>query len=585
MSEQQSALAGIFETMANVLELQGENPHRTQAYRRAADSLRALEEPLEHVWRDKRLKEIPGVGDILAAKIAEYLQTGAVAAYTRLLDQVPVELLELLEIPDVGPRRAKLFWDTLGIISVDDLESAIIAGQLRQIKGVGARMEQKLLENIRAWRRQSTGRIPLGVAWPLLQDIRRALRDIPGVFQAEPAGSLRRMRETVGDVALLVATEDPLTVMGCFCNLPLVETVLLSNPAKTSVRTADGIQVDLRVLPPERWGSGLQFFTGSQAHNIHIRNLAQQQGLTLNEYGFRRDNGSEIVCAGEEAVYATLGLPWIPPELREDRGEIEAAQAGRLPRLMERADLLGDFQCHTDYSNGEHGLEEMAAAARQVGLHYMVVADHTNGTGCSNGLTPGALDDFLADVARINARFDSGASHNPGFRVFAGAEVNIQADGTLDWPDAALARLDFVVASVHTDLGLPSDQMTQRLLTAMQNPYVDLIGHPLNRLLGLRHRVELDVEAVFRAAAARGVALEINAWPQRLDLNDIYVRRALELGVTLAISSDAHDRDGFAVLDFGMAMARRGWAGPQHLLNARPAAEIIRWRQARMRQG
>ncbi|HNT73978.1 MAG TPA: DNA polymerase/3'-5' exonuclease PolX [Anaerolineae bacterium] len=585
MSEQQNTLAGIFETMANVLELQGESPHRTQAYRRAAESLRALGEPLEQLWREKRLKEIPGVGDILAAKIAEYLQTGTLAAYNRLLDQVPFGLLELLEIPEVGPRRAKLFWDSLGIVSADDLEAAAIAGQLRQVKGVGARMEQRLLENIRAWRRQRTGRLPLGVAWPLLQDIRRELRDVPGVLQAEPIGSLRRMRETVGDVALLVAATDAAAVMAHFCQLPLVEEVLLMGATKTSVRTADGIQVDLRVLSPERWGSGLQYFTGSQAHNLHIRRLAQQQGLTLGEYGFRRDNGSEIICAGEEAVYATLGLPWIPPELREDRGEIEAAQAGRLPRLVERGNLLGDFQCHTDYSNGEHNLEEMVAAARQVGLRYMVVADHTNGTACGKGLTPEVLDDFLADVARVNAWFAKGTPLFREFQVFAGAEVNIQADGTLDWSDEALARLDFVVASVHTDLSLPREQMTRRIITAMQNPHVDLIGHPLNRLLGLRHGVDVDVEAVFRAAAARGVALEINAWPQRLDLNDIYVRRALELGVTLAISSDAHDREGFAVLDFGMAMARRGWAGPQHLLNARSAAEIPRWRQARMQHG
>lgn len=585
MSEQQNALAGIFETMANVLELQGENPHRTQAYRRVADSLRALGEPLEQVWREDRLKEIPGVGDILAAKIAEYLETGTVAAYTRLMEQTPVGLLELLEIPGVGPRRAKLFWDTLGIVSADDLEAAAIAGQLRQIKGVGARMEQKLLENLRAWQRQRTGRIPLGVAWPLLQDIRRALRAVPGVFQAEPAGSLRRMRETVGDLTLLAAAEDVAGVIAGFCNLPLVEEVLLTGPTNALVRTADGIQVDLRVLPPERWGAGLHHFTGSQAHNLHLRNLAQQAGLILSEYGFRRANGSEIACAGEEAVYATLGLPWIPPELREDRGEIEAAQAGRLPRLVERGDLLGDFQCHTTYSNGEHGLAEMVAAAQQVGLRYLVAADHTNGTTCGKGLTPAALDGFLAEVARLNARFADPVSPNGAFRVFAGVEVNIQADGTLDWPAAALARLDFVVASVHTDLGLPREQMTRRMIAAMQNPHVDLIGHPLNRLLGMRHSVDVDIEAVFRAAAMYGVALEINAWPQRLDLNDIYVRRALELGVTLAISSDAHDREGFAVLDFGLAMARRGWAGPEHLLNARPAAEVAHWRQTRMRQG
>jgi len=576
MSEQNRELATIFEVMANVLDIQGENYHRVLAYRRAADSVRALGEPIDKIQSEGRITQIPGIGDILAAKIDEYLRTGQIAAYQKLVNQVPLGLLQILEIPGMGPRRTKLLWETLGISSVDEMEAAALAGQLRQIKGIGARTELKLLDGLRAWRRQRTGRIPLGVAWPLIQEIKRALRDMSGVLQAEPAGSLRRMRETVGDLDLLVAAVDSEQVMVRFRTLPMVDEVLLSGPTKTSIRTMDGIQVDLRVLPPERWGSGLQYFTGSQAHNIRVRALAQEQGLSLSEYGFRRENGAEIVCAGEEAVYMTLGLPWIPPELREDHGEIEAALEGRLPELVKRSDLLGDFQCHTIRSNGDHSLPEMVQAARKAGLHYVVVADHTDGTLCGDGMSMADLDAFLGEVAHLNAQLAG------EFRVIAGAEVNIQPDGSLGWPDEVLARLDFVVASVHTDFGLPREQMTQRVLKALRNPYIDMIGHPLGRLLSRREGIDLDMEAVFQEAALRGVAMEINAWPQRLDLNDVYVRRAIQLGVMLGISSDAHDVDGFAVLDFGIAIARRGWSESHHILNTLTVNDVLLWRQRRL---
>ncbi len=576
MSEQNQALVAIFEAMANMLDIQGENYHRVLAYRRAAENIRALGEPLDLVWREGRLRQIPGIGDILAAKIEEYMQTGRINAYNKLLDQIPTGLLEVMQISGMGARRVKLFWETLGITTVDEMESAAMAGQLRQIKGVGAGTEQKLLEGIRAWRRQHTGRIPLGVAWPLVQEICRALRAVPGVLHAEPAGSLRRMRETVGDLDLLVAATDSAAVVDCFRTLPMVDEVLLLEPSRASIRTMDGIRVDMRLLSPGRWGSGLQQFTGSQAHNLRVRALAQEQRLELNEYGFRQENGQEIVCAGESSVYATLGMIWIPPELREDRGEIEAARARELPRLVERADLLGDFQCHTSRSNGDHSLLEMAQSAQKAGLSYIVVADHSEGALCGTGLTPEELDGFLADVAAVNAQFAA------TFHVFAGAEVTIESDGSLDWPDAVLARLDFVVASVHTDLGLPREQMTNRLIAAMRNPLVDMIGHPTGRWLGRRGSAAMDMEAVFRAAQETGAAMEINAWPQRLDLNDVHVRRATSLGVMLAISSDAHDKDGFAVLDYGLAMARRGWAGPQHLLNTLSVEEVRAWRKRRL---
>ncbi len=586
MSEQSRELATIFEAIANGLDIQGENYHRILAYRRAADNLRALGEPLEQVWQEGRLDSIPGIGEILAAKIDEYLRTGEVKAFTKLQDQIPLGLLTILKIPGMGPRRTRLLWQELGITSVEDLEGAASAGQLHHVKGIGPATEQKILEGIRAWQRQSGERIPLGVAWPLVTEILNALREVPGVHAAEPVGSLRRMRETLGDLDLLAAAESPEPVMTCFRTLPMVEDVLSTGTARSAIRTIDGIQVDLRVVPPERWGSALYYFTGSQAHTLHLRALARERGLIPNEYGFRRladetasgeicvPGAPEIVCADEACVYATVGLPWIPPELREDRGEIAAAQEGRLPHLITRRDLWGDFQCHTSFSDGDCSLAEMAQAARAAGLRYLVVSDHAG----RDGVQVDAIPQVLAEIARVNRLFDG------DFRVIAGIEVGIQPDGSLDWPDEALARMEFVIASFHTDFGLPQSQMTGRLLAAMRNPYVDMIGHPKARWLGKREGVDLDMETIFQAALDYSVALEVNAWPQRLDLNDIDVRRAVTLGVPLAISSSAHDQDGFAVLEYGVAMARRGWAEPHHLLNTLSADDILDRRRRRLRQ-
>ncbi len=580
MADRRAELAAIYDEMADMLSILGENSHRVMAYRRGAESLRALGEPLEQVIAAGRLEDIPGIGAILAAKAAEYIQTGALAAYTELQQQVPPGVLQLLKVPNIGPRKAAQLWQTLGIASVSELEAAAEAGKIRQLKGFGVRSEHNIREGIRNLRRQQEGRVPLGVAWPLAADIMTALESLPQVKRIAPAGSLRRMREAVHDLDILVAAEDAPPVMTCFCALPLVEEVLLSGPTKTAIRTADGIQVDLRVLSPQRWGAALQYFTGSQAHNIRVRGLAQSQGLSLSEYGFRRADGVEILCAEEEGVYANLNLPWIPPELREDRGEFEAAQNGSLPHLVQRRQLLGDFQCHTLRSDGEQSLGEMARAAYAAGLHYIVVTDHA--AGFKGGWMPDQVGSLLAEVARVNTTFAG------DFRVLAGLEVDILPDGALSWPDAALAQLDFVVASLHSGLTQPCAEITARLLKAMQNPYVDLIAHPTGRKLGGREAngADLDMEAVFLAAARYGVALEINARPNRLDLSDVHVRRALALDVPLAISTASHDADGLATLAFGVAVARRGWAEARHLLNTRPAGAVLDWsrrrRQARL---
>jgi len=563
-------VARIFATMADILAIQGENPHRIMAYQRAAENVAALDRPLEEVWRAGELETIPGIGKTLAEKIDELMRTGRLEAYEKLRAQVPEGVLALLQVPDVGPKRAALFWKQLGITSIEALEEAARAGRLRDLPGMGARSEEKVLAGIEALKRRS-GRIPLGVAWPLAVAMLEELRHVPGVVQVAPAGSLRRMRETVGDLDLLAAAENPEPVMARFRTLPQVAEVLLSGATKTSIRTHDGLQADLRVLEPARWGTALQYFTGSQAHNIHLRGLALEQGFSLSEYALKKEDGTEILCATEEEVYETLGLPLIPPELREDRGEIEAALAGRLPDLIELDDLKGDLQFHTTWSDGRNSLLEMAQAAQARGLKYALVTDHSRSLGVTGGLTVERLREQRAEIAEVNRKMGG------KFRLLAGVEVEIRADGTLDLPDEALAELDLVVAAVHSALRQSREQVTARLLAAIRNPHVDVIAHPTGRLLGEREGADVDMEAVFRAAAETGVALEINAHPSRLDLNDVHVRRAVELGVKLAINSDAHSTGGFDVLPFGVATARRGWARAGDVVNTWGVRKLLDW--------
>ncbi len=571
-------VAGIFAVMADVLAIQGENYHRIMAYRRAAENVAMLGRPLEEVWRAGELEDIPGIGKTLATKIDELMRTGRLGAYEKLRAQVPAGVVEMLQIPDVGPRKAALFWQELGITSVEGLEQAAREGRLRALKGMGAKSEAKVLAGIEALKRR-TGRTPLGVAWPLAHSMLDALRQVPGVVQVAPAGSLRRARETVGDLDLLVASADaePASpeaarrVMACFRALPQVAEVLLSGPTKTTIRTHDGLQVDLRVLELARWGTALQYFTGSQAHNIHLRALALGRGLSLSEYALKREDGPEILCATEEEVYAALGLPLIPPELREDRGEIEAALEGRLPDLIEPGDLKGDLHFHTTWSDGHQSLLEMAQAAEACGLKYGVVADHSYSLGVAQGVTADDLRRQRAEIEEVNRRMGG------TFRLLAGVEMEVRADGTLDFPDEVLAELDLVVAAVHSGLRQGREQVTARTLAAIRNPHVDVIAHPTGRLIGEREGADLDMEPIFRAAAETGTALEVNAYPMRLDLRDVHVRRAIELGVKLTISSDAHDVNGFAVLPFGVATARRGWAKPADVINTWSVRRLLRW--------
>ncbi len=568
-------IAALFKRIGDMLDILGENRFKVLAYRRASDNILGLGQDIRAYWQAGTLQEIPGIGPAIADKIDELLSTGRLEFYDRLEDQVPVGVVSLLEIPDVGPKTAKLLWDELGLQSMAEVEAAARAGQLRDLPGLGAKSEAKILAGIETLYRRSD-RIPLGTAWPVATGLLEELRDAcPEVLDATVAGSLRRMRSTIGDIDLLASSEQPAAVMRAFASLTPVTEVLLSGQTKTTVRLHNGLQVDLRVLAPDRWGAALQYFTGSQAHNVRVRELAQKQDLSLSEYGFKRPDGSEILCPDETLVYQTLGMPWIPPELREDRGEIQAASAGDLPRLIEWDDILGDLHAHSDWSDGVGTLEEMAEAARDRGYRYLVISDHTQSLGVASGLTPERLRAQRVEIQALNERWDQ-------FTLLQGCELEIKADGSLDFPDEVLAELDFVVASVHTSLRQDRDQITQRVMQALRNPYVDVIGHPSGRILGQREESAVDLDAVIEAAAQHGKALEVNSIPNRLDLDDIYVRRALALGVRIAINSDAHHPGGLDSLPFGLATARRGWATSQDVLNTRDLDEIRTWRQTRI---
>jgi DNA polymerase (family 10) len=507
------------------------------------------------------------VGEALAKKLDELLRTGHLGYYEGLKEEIPPGVVAMLAIPNVGPKTAKLLYERLGLMSVADVEQAAREGKLRDLPGLGAKSEANILAGIEALHRRSD-RIPLGTAWPVAREILDALRTGCSVVQqATAAGSLRRMKATIGDIDLLVASDEPEAVMDCFVNIPLVEEVALRGSTKTSVVLHNGLQVDLRVLEPARYGSLLQYFTGSKDHNVALRELSLDQGLSLSEYGFKRD-GEEILCADEESVYNTLGLPWIPPELRENRGEIEAARQGRLPKLIELSDVKGDLHIHTSWSDGAASIAEMAEAARARGYRYVVISDHTQSLGVARGLTPERLREQRAEINRLNEQFAD-------FQLLQGAEVEIKADGSLDLPDEVLSELDVVVASIHSGLRQERERITSRLISAMRNPHVDVIGHPLGRILGQREASAVDMDRVMEVALETSTILEINAIPDRLDLDDAHIRRAVEMGVRLAIDSDAHNAAGLAAMEYGVATARRGWAEVRDVVNTLPLDELL----------
>jgi DNA polymerase (family 10) len=566
-------IAQVFTNIADLLDIKGEEWYRVRAYRRAAEAIAHYPEDMVTLRDEGRLEEIPGVGKAIAGKVDEILRTGRLEFYERLKNEIPDGVLSLLGIPGVGPRTVSLLYRELGLVSIPDVEAAARQHRLRDLKGLGAKSEERILQGIQTLHRIS-GRHLLATALPVAEMVVAALSECPAAEGVTTAGSLRRCAPTVGDIDILAASDSPQEVVDYFVSLPQVHEVSSHGDTKATVYLDSGLQVDLMVLEKEHYGSLLQHFTGSKDHNAALRGLARRQGLSLSEYGFQHEDGSVTSCPTEEEVYSTLGLEWIPPELREASGELEAAQEGRLPHLVTEGDIKGDFHSHTVYSDGASTVEDMALAAKTRGYEYIVITDHSQGLGVAGGLS---ADDFAQqrdEIASVNERLAP-------FRILSGVELEIKADGALDLPDDQLALFDVVVASVHMGLQQETQQMTRRIVAAMRNPHVDIIAHPTGRLLGQRASVSLDFETIVDTAASTGTWLEINAQPNRLDLDGELARQAIQRGVQLSLGSDAHHAEGLGVMRFGVATARRGWAEPANVANSLGLEELL----ARLRQG
>lgn len=554
--------------LADLVAISGGDPYRVRAYEKAARSVAGYPTDIDTLDRAE-LMDIPAVGEHIADKLLELRRTGHIAALEDLHAQLPAGLRSLLGIPGLGPKRAHQIYVELGISSMPDLLAALHDGRLRELKGWGETSERNIARAI-AQMQEMGGRMPLAVALDIAEDLVAQIAALPHVDRVDYAGSLRRMRDTVGDIDLLVAADgDPASVMDYFCTMPLVDRVLAHGPTKSSVLTTKGIQVDLRVVPGAVWGAALQYFTGSKAHNIRIRELAVRAGLKLSEYGlFRVDDGTLLAAADETDVYAELGLPWIPPVLREDRGEVEAALEDSLPPLVEVSDIVGDLHMHTTLSDGVADLDAMVGAAARHGYRYCAITDHAPLL---------AMQRMTRDKALHQRSRLPEAAHRHDIAVLHGSELNIAADGTLDWDDEFLAGFDVLVASVHSDFDLSREEMTRRLITAIEHPCVNIIGHPTTRLLGRRRPVDFDVDAVFAAAARADTALEINAFPDRLDLDDELVRRARDLGVVFAIDTDSHAVPHLDYMRYGVAVAQRGWVSADQVINTWPLRRLRRF--------
>ncbi len=562
-------LARVFNEVADLMDIQGEDSFRVSSYRRVARTLEDLATEAREIAARGELAQLPGIGKASAAKIQELLDTGRLTLREELAAKVPAALLKLLEIPGMGPKKVALLWKERNIESLDDLKKALAENQLDGLKGFGDKSIQQIREGIDFLER-SSGRTRLGTAWELAEALKEQLRGIQGVKRVEHAGSLRRGAETVGDLDLLCVAKDPPAVVQQFTRLEGVSRVLAAGDTKGSVLLPCGsereIQVDLRVVPEESFGAAWQYFTGSKQHNIRLRELAGKRGWTLNEYALSEIDGGKVIASrAEEEIYKALGVPIVPPELREDRGEFELKSAPR--DLLELEHIRGDLHMHTTASDGRATIEEMVEAARRRGYEYICITDHSQSSAIANGLKPQRLRQHIKDVRAV-------ASKSKDVKVWIGTEVDIHADGTLDYDDELLAELDWVVASVHFGMGKDIEANTRRTLAAIRNPYVNLIAHPTGRLINRRDAMPLDIEAVAREAAATGTALEINASTYRLDLKDTHARLARDLGAMICIDCDAHATDQLDQMRFGVITARRAWLRKSDVLNTRPAKEI-----------
>ncbi|GEM84449.1 DNA polymerase/3'-5' exonuclease PolX [Meiothermus hypogaeus] len=567
-------IARIFQEMAEMLAFLGENPFRVRAYAQAARTLADLEAPIEAVAAQgtEALEALPAIGPDLAAKIQEYLHTGAIQAHARLAQQVPQGILEVLRVPGVGPKTAKLLWDRLGVNSLETLQAALASGRVRGLPGFGEKKRRHLLENL-ALAETAAQRRPLGAVLGQARALLEQVRAQPGVVQAEVCGSLRRYRETVGDLDFLIATEKPAEVLAALVRLPGIADVEAVGENRATVFLQGGLQVDFKTVPPAAWGSGLQYLTGSKAHSIKLRTLAQKQGLKLNEYGVWRGK-ARLAGEDEEGVYRALGLPWIPPPLREDSGEIEAAQGGRLPRLVTLQEIRGDLQVHSRWSDGKASLLELAQAAAKLGYEYLAVTDHSQSLKVAHGVPLDKVQARLKEIRQVNEQ-TGGKPY-----LLAGAEVEVLADGSLDYPEKVLRGLEVVLVAVHSHFHLSRAQQTKRILRALEHPAVHILAHPTARMLGVRKELEADWEKIFRRAQALGKALEIDGYYDRMDLPDTLARQAGGMGLLFSLSTDAHQLDHLRFMELAVGTAQRAWLGPQQILNTRSLAALLDWLRA-----
>jgi len=547
-------VARVLYAIADLLEIK-EEKFKPNAYRKAAQNIELLPEDIEKVFEQGNLEKIPGVGKNIAKKIEEFLKTGKLEYYERLKKEIPVDVEALSSIEGMGPKKIKTLYNELGIKNLSELEKAAREGKIREIKGMGEKTEKKILESI-AFARKGKREL-LGVILPEAMELKALLEK--KVEMISIAGSLRRMKETVGDMDILAFSSQPAEVMDFFTSMENVEAVIAKGETKSSVRLESGIQVDLRIVPKESFGSALQYFTGSKEHNIEVRRIAVRAGCKLNEYGLFKGE-KRIAGESEEEVYRALGMDYIPPELRENRGEVEAAMAGKLPHLIEYGDVKGDLQMHTKWSDGANTIEEMVEEARKMGHEFIAITDHVGSLKIAGGMDEDEIRKQMREVGKVNEKYDD-------IHVFYGVEVNIMKDGSLDMGKSVLKDVDVVVAGIHSGLRMPEEEMTARMIKAMESGVVNIIAHPTGRIIQRREGIKLDFEKVFDAAKENGVVMEINAQPARLDLNDVHVKRAVEKGLKLSIGTDAHNLSNLHYINLGVAVARRGWAEKKDIIN------------------
>ncbi|MBI5875756.1 MAG: DNA polymerase/3'-5' exonuclease PolX [Deltaproteobacteria bacterium] len=564
-------IAKIFEDIADLLEIKNENPFRVRSYRNAALIISGLPESLRSIVErnEQELKNIPKVGKSIHEKIVEIIKTGKCKFHDELFKELPPGLLDLLEVSGIGPKKVQLLYDKLGIESVEELEKAAKEGRLRELPHMGEKTEEKILKAIQELKSHK-GRFRISLAISYAEPLIEYLKKIPGVTEVEPAGSLRRWKDTIGDVDILVTCKKGASVMDKFVKYPEVKDVLSKGETKSTVILKCNLQVDVRALEGKSFGAALQYFTGSKAHNIAIRDRAKKMGLKVSEYGvFDEKTDKRLAGKTEEDVYKAVGLPFIPPELRENLGEIEAAEKGKLPKLIEIQDIKGDLHMHTTESDGGHTIEEMAAYAMQKGYEYIAITEHSKALGITHGLDEARVLKQIDRIDEINRRLKN-------FRILKGIEVDIKADGSLDLDADVLKQLDLVVAAVHSKFNMTAEEMTERIESAMSTGLVHIIAHPTARIIAVREPYPVDMPKLMQAAKKYGIIMELNSYPERLDLSDTYLRLAKDMGVMAAISTDSHNRQHMDFIRFGIHTARRGWLEKKDVLNTRPLKEVLR---------